>query len=91
MKKTTFMNRDWYEECIEPGIRPVVRLLRENGINTQCSCEHEMYVQCEIHTDGFVMVVDELLYNNGYRNYTISIIHKRVDGHLYSCMTITFK
>jgi len=35
---------DWYD-CIEPGVRDIVRHLRNEGFNTICSCEHEMLVQ----------------------------------------------
>jgi len=43
---------DWYKEYIEEDIRPLVKLLRENGFNTECSCGHDMYVQCLILPDG---------------------------------------
>ena len=33
---------NWYDENIEEGIRYIVKLLRDNGFNTTCSCEHEM-------------------------------------------------
>lgn len=39
---------NWYEENIEESIIPLVKLLRDNGFNTECSCGHEMYVQCSI-------------------------------------------
>lgn len=35
--------QDWYE-TLEPGVREIVRFLRDNGINTDSSCEHEKYV-----------------------------------------------
>jgi hypothetical protein len=38
---------DWYDH-IEPEIRDVVRLLRDNGFNTTCSCGHEMYVELDL-------------------------------------------
>lgn len=38
---------DWYEQHIEPEVREVVRALRNNGINTTCSCGHEMYIECQ--------------------------------------------
>jgi hypothetical protein len=38
---------DWYEN-IELEIRPLVKLLRDNGFNTTGSCGHEMWVEIEL-------------------------------------------
>ena len=81
----------WYERNIEEGIRDEVRLLRDNGFNTECSCEHEKYVQCRYTTDGTIQELDELLFNNGFRNYIIEIRIKRDDGHIYPTMNIWFE
>ena len=54
---------NWYEENIEEGIRDVVRLLRDNGFNTECSCHHEMTIQCQYIVDGSVQRLHDLLYN----------------------------
>lgn len=35
---------DWYD-CIEEPIRDLVRLLRNNGFNTTCSCGHAMIIE----------------------------------------------
>lgn len=82
---------DWYEEKIEPGVRDIVKFLRDNGINTECSCEHEKYVQCQYISDGFVRDVDYLLFNYGFRNYEIELNLFREDGHLHSSLNIKFK
>jgi len=37
---------NFYDE-IEDGVRDWVRRLREAGINTECSCGHEGYIQCQ--------------------------------------------
>lgn len=44
----------WYEENIEEGVRELVSVLRNNGINTECSCDHQnpMYIQCQYIPDG---------------------------------------
>lgn len=82
----------WYKEHIEKPIRDAVRLLRNNGFNTSCSCGHEMYIQCQHLTDGEVMRLDHLLFNNGYRNYTINILLERSDGYILSSfIEIKFK
>jgi len=41
------MREEWYEKYIEEPIRPLVKLLRNNGFNTTCSCGHQMYVEME--------------------------------------------
>ena len=79
---------DWYEKNIEPGVRSLVRLLRDNGINTECSCEHEKYIQCQFNEDGFLWEVDKLLFSAGFRNYTIDAKIIREDGHLRKMMKI---
>ena len=75
---------DWYEEYIEGPIRDLVKLLRENGFNTQCSCGHEMYVECQypMMDDGEIFRLDQLLYNNGYKDYEISMILERSNGYI---------
>lgn len=80
----------WYDVYIEPGIREQVELLRTNGFNTECSCEHEMYVQCTLTVDGEMKRLHDLLYNNGYRNYEINTKIKVDDGHLFTTTDIKF-
>lgn len=83
---------DWYKEYIENPIKDTVKLLRDNGFNTECSCGHKMYVQCQYITDGEIMRLDNLLFNNGYRNYIIEILIERSDGYtLSSFINISFK
>ncbi len=88
IKKVSDVN--WYEENIEVGIRKEVKLLRDNGFNTECSCEHEMYVQCRPVLDGEIYRLHCILFNNGYRDYTISIRLKVTDGHSYKSLQIDF-
>lgn len=40
------MEYEWYK-CIEEPVRELVKKLRNNGINTFCSCGHAMWIQCE--------------------------------------------
>jgi len=79
---------DWYEECIEEPIRNLVKLLRNSGFNTECSCGHEMYVQCQYFPEGEIQRLHELLYNNGYENYEINVIVKVMDGHIYPSLDV---
>ena len=64
--------KNWYEEAIEEPIRPLVKLLRENGFNTTCSCGHEMYVELEFYFDEDITRLHDLLWENGYRHFRIS-------------------
>ena len=54
---------DWYEEHVEPEVRDLVRYLRNNGVNTECSCGHEGYIQCWHNIDGSIKELHDLLYN----------------------------
>lgn len=80
---------NWYDEHIEEPIQDLVRLLRDNGFNTECSCGHEMYVQCQYICEGETMRLHHLLFNNGYRNYHIKIDLRVDDGHSFSTIEIT--
>ena len=35
----------WYLDHIEPPLRELVHYLRNQGVNTSCSCGHEMWVE----------------------------------------------
>ena len=39
--------KDEFSSTIENGVREWVLWLREAGINTECSCGHEGYIQCQ--------------------------------------------
>jgi hypothetical protein len=82
---------DWYEENIEEGVRFPVRLLRDNGVNTECSCEHDKTIQCQYINDGHIQHIDSTLFDAGFRNYDIKLYMTREDGHLRSFVDITFK
>ena len=79
---------NWYEKNIEKPVRQLVKLLRENGFNTECSCGHKMYVQCQYTTDGEIKRLDNFLFDNGYRNYEIQIFLTRINGNIYSHLDI---
>lgn len=61
----------WYEEMIEEAIRPFVRLLRDNGFNTYCSCGHDMYVELECYDPCDITALYTLLMENGYVQFNI--------------------
>lgn len=53
----------YFYEHIEEPIRELVKLLRDNGINTTCSCGHEMSIQADILPSGYLQIIDETLFN----------------------------
>ena len=61
----------WYEEYIEEPIRPLVRLLRDNGFNTTSSCGHDMWVEMEFVDDSDIRTLQELLREGGYGYFRI--------------------
>lgn len=69
MKKCKY---NWYDK-IEKPVRPLVKLLRDNGYNTTCSCGHEMYIECDYHFES-ILDLYNLLHNNGYAEFKIEII-----------------
>ncbi len=62
----------WYDD-IEAPIRTHVKLLRDNGFNTTCSCGHGMWVELELGNN-----LDEgerlarFLQENGYHQFHLS-------------------
>lgn len=63
---------DWYD-CIEPNIRDTVKLLRNNGINTVCSCHHSMMIEAESYVDGEVTEIANLLLEQGWEDFRIEL------------------
>ena len=62
---------DWYDRIEEP-VRELVRVLRNNGFNTVCSCGHDLYVQ--MAWDGYdeeTRDLYNLLHENGYTKFTL--------------------
>ena len=84
---------DWYDDNIEIPVKNLVRYLRNNGINTECSCGHQLYIQCQYIPDGTIQEIHKLLYdylheNNQPINFEIHLHHSVVDGHSYSNLDI---
>ena len=85
----------WYEHCIEEPIRDVVKLLRDHGFNTECSCGHGygMYIQCQYIVDGEIQRLHDLLHCYFYEqgkpiDYEIIVRHKVVNGHSYTSLDV---
>jgi predicted aldo/keto reductase-like oxidoreductase len=80
---------DWYEKNVEETVRDVVRLLRDNGVNTVGSCHHDMTVQCEHVVDGQLKDIHDLLYNyllgcGEPVTYTVTARHTVENGYVTS-------
>ena len=86
----------WYSEKIEEPLRDIVRILRNNGINTECSCGHEKYIQCQYLLDGDIYTINSLLFNYFHKlgmnepSFTISVKHQVIEGHQFSSLEIKF-
>lgn len=66
----TWLN--WYEENIEEPVRDIVRLLRNNGINTINSCGHNMTIECSTYNPGDdIDKINNLLKDAGYPFFKI--------------------
>lgn len=86
---------DWYEEYIEEPVRDVVKLLRNNGFNTECSCGHEMYVQCQYVIDYEIKRLYDLVWNYLYNkkvpiDFTIDVVVQVIDGKPYPSLEVRF-
>jgi hypothetical protein len=83
----------WYSRVIEEPVRELVYLLRNNGWNTECSCGHQMYVQCQYIPDGRIQELHNLLYSYLYDNkrvvdFDIEITIKVRNGQPYPTLRI---
>jgi len=58
---------------IEQPLRKLVKLLRDNGFDTFCSCGHlpRPYIQLGWSANFAIHKIFYLLMDNGYKNYTI--------------------
>lgn len=66
---------NWYNQIEEP-VRELVKLLRNNGFNTICSCGHnnpQPYVQMEWYIHQDIQRLYGLLWDNGYKNFELKL------------------
>ncbi len=80
-------DHDWYD-LIEPGVRNIVRILRNNGFNTTMSCEHSMTVAIDLDPRSNIYFGDEierlhtLLLKSGHTQFLINFFWP-ADGSPY--------
>ena len=77
---------DFYME-IESGVRRLVFLLRNDGINTECSCHHKGYIQCQtIDPTSEIRIIKSILWDEKIEDYEIEIRHEGMN--ISSCLVI---
>ncbi len=89
---------DWYDQHIEDPLKGIVRYLRNNGINTICSCGHKMRIDCYSHLGHEVPELHKLVWAYLYEHpgelgydgvfFSISLNHNVMDGHAYTTMAL---
>ena len=87
------MKNYWYKEKIEEPLAGIVRYIRNNGVNTECSCGHKMYIQCQYLLDGSIKDIHDLVWyyldSKGLDiNFEISVLHEVIDGKYYTSLEI---
>jgi len=92
--KVYYENADnWYDQFIEDPLIDIVKFLRNNGINTECSCAHEGYIQCQYNVGDDMAHLHRLLFLYHHEhglpiNYKVTIEHTVRDGHSYDTLNI---
>lgn len=86
---------EWYDVMIEDPLKGLVKILRNNGFNTECSCGHDMYIQCQYLVDGEVQRLHDLLFSFFHEkdgmsgvNYHITINIEVNNGCMHTSMNI---
>ena len=65
------LNKDWYDQ-IEQPVRSLVKLLRNQGFNTTCSCGHDKTIQLEWYGfEGEIHKLCSLLLENEYEKFEL--------------------
>lgn len=75
------IDNNFYNNIEEP-IREAVKMLRNRGVNTICSCGHEMWIAVALgnHMDE-VEAIANILAEEGYENFRIECtLRKPSDG-----------
>lgn len=75
---------------LEDGVREYVRHLRNIGINTECSCHHEGYIQCQVlDPTEELRKLKTLFMVIGLTDYEIKFTSKQIDRCHFDLMMIT--
>ena len=91
-KQIAMAGNNWYLETIEEPLRDIVRALRNNGVNTECSCGHEMYIQCQsVDPTTEFRNIRTVFMMLGIMDYKVELVRQVIDGHHYDSITIYLK
>jgi hypothetical protein len=72
-KNNQLINNNFYAQ-IEEGVREWVFKLRNSGINTECSCHHEGYIQCQcLDPTTEISVIQSLFLEHNIEDFTIDV------------------
>lgn len=87
------MRNFWYKENIEDPLKGIIRYLRNNGVNTESSCGHDMDIQCQYFLNGSIKDIHDLIWNyldsKGLDiNFEILVDHKVIDEIHYTYLSI---
>lgn len=83
--KSDLTDFSFYNE-IESGVQQFVFLLRNAGINTECSCHHKGYIQCQtLDPTTEVGRIKTVMIEEGIEEFEIEILYRGLD---YSMLEI---
>ena len=68
------MDLSWYEKNIEPKIREAVFVLRNHGINTIGSCEHEGWITIIPEDANDMFQVEQILIDAEFNGFETKYI-----------------
>ena len=79
----------WYKHNIELPVREIVKNLRNQGINTECSCGHALYIQCQtIDTNREIDTIFNVLVTMGIKKYKVDIYIDYNEDRYNKCIEI---
>ncbi len=88
LKKDVEFLANWYN-CIEEPIRDLVKMLRNNGINTFCSCGHGMWIQCETYEEcNDLNTIYGVMCELKIKKYRTIVFDDIIDGFRYKHIEI---
>ena len=86
---TIMSGDDWYINNIEEPVRDIVRALRNNGVNTECSCGHDMTIQCQtIDPTTELLNIRTVFMMLGVTKYRLELIREVIDDQYFDSIII---
>lgn len=89
---TDLQDDSWYLNNIEEPVRDIVKALRNNGINTECSCGHEMTIQCQsLDPSAELREIRTVFMMMGITKYRVELVREVIDDRHFDSITIFLK